>query len=169
MKTTIFSILALAFALQVHATTVSFSSDQADAKNGDLTDVPQALLSILTDHGFKLKLLGGEKYGITVKAIHCDFRHRAAYDGPIGGIATEVCRYNSKNQIDSVKGHKLSDSHEFAQLVERVQNSQAGGGLFTDCAMGYCGTFVKTLTCTVDVKIQDFFAGRFTCALTDAE
>ena len=58
-------------------------------------------------------------------------------------------------------------------LLQKVQDSKAGaspGPAFTDCAMGYCGTFAKSIKCTIDTKIDNFSnGGRWTCVYTDGQ
>jgi hypothetical protein len=45
-----------------------------------------------------------------------------------------------------------------------------GGVAFTDCAMGYCGTFAKSIKCTIDTKIDNFSnGGRWSCVFTDGQ
>ena len=49
-----------------------------------------------------------------------------------------------------------------------IQNSSAGGGtVFTDCAMGYCGTFAKSITCTIDTTDLNYSNGGPWCTYAD--
>jgi hypothetical protein len=43
----------------------------------------------------------------------------------------------------------------------------AGGVSFSDCAMGYCGTFANSIKCTIDTTVDNFTDGRWSCVFTD--
>ena len=60
-------------------------------------------------------------------------------------------------------------SARYATCLQTIQDSSAAGGtVFTDCAMGYCGTFAKSITCTIDTTIQNFSnGGRWSCTFVD--
>ena len=57
------------------------------------------------------------------------------------------------------------------ELLQKVQGSNPPGGTaFSDCGMGYCGIFAKSIKCTIDTKIGNFSnGGRWSCVFTDGQ
>jgi len=146
------------------ATSVTIKSDDTKA---ELQPLPQKTLSILTDAGLKLKAIGNGVFELRVEDIHCDSRHRGALESTeaLAGIETLTCRYNSRNAQDTTAGRRLREAHDLSTVLGTLEND--GSIFFTDCAMGYCGTWVPSIVCTVDTKIEEFVAGRFQCTYTD--
>jgi hypothetical protein len=146
--------------------TITSNANNPNPALAALAKVPQQLLGILVDQGVRPKDLGNGKFSITAKNIHCDFRSRGAVEDVTGGIASEVCRLNSENVKDSRRGQRLGDSRALVDSLREIEDASIGG-TYTDCAMGYCGTFVKSLSCLIDTNIGEFLAGRFACTLVD--
>lgn len=159
--TTLFTTTAL-------AATITITSDQdvTDPKLQQLTDLPQAFLGILSDQGIPMQDLGGGKYQVEVKDLHCDYYSRGAYDGPISGISTERCKINSEPVKDTTKGDPLHESRALVTLLGKIESVELDI-YFTDCGMGYCGTDAKKISCMIDTNIEEFAKGRFTCTLED--
>lgn len=163
----IFAII-LFFSLSTFAGSVHITSndDGSGSKLSKLAHVPQQMIGILTDAGLKFEDFG---YGVKViraKNLHCDFRHRGAVEGTLSGVPTLKCRVNSEDKQDSKKGQALSDSRALSDLLSEIQTADIGVA-FSDCAMGYCGTFAKSILCSVDTKIEEFTKGRFSCVFYD--
>jgi hypothetical protein len=163
MKYFAFVIAALISPLALAASVTVKSNDAKEA----LQPLPQKTIGILTDAGFKLKDAGNGVFTVEVKNYHCDYRHRGAWpsEDPVAGVPTTVCRYNSKNVQDTKKGRIFREAYGMDSVLSVLDTE--GGVLFTDCGMGYCGTFAKSISCSVDTKIQEFSAGRFACTYTD--
>lgn len=157
--------LILAFlAPAAFATSITVKSD--DLKQA-LAPLPQATIGLLSDLGFKLQDAGNGVFTVEVKNLHCDYRHRGAWpqEHPLAGVQTTICRYNSENVMNTTKGRLFKESRGLNDILNVLD--QQGTVVFTDCAMGYCGTFAASISCTVDTKVQQFLKGRFACTYTD--
>jgi hypothetical protein len=58
------------------------------------------------------------------------------------------------------------------ELLDRIQNSTASNNaVFTDCASGgYCGTFAKSIKCTINTAIANLSnGGRWSCEFKDGQ
>ena len=152
-------LIASFIAAPAMANTVTIVSDESA---GELIELPQELIGLLYDNGVKPQELPGNKYVVEARDIHCDYRHNGALDVPYGGTPSTRCRIDSENEKDSKKGKRLSDSRTFVDLMNSVE-----GLSFMDCAMGYCGGFVKKITCTIDGNKDEFKQGMFSCTLDD--
>jgi hypothetical protein len=114
---------------------------------------------------------GGGIYTVVAKNFHCDELNNGAL-GPSdvhAGLETLQCRINSKNQKGTKAGTPFGDQRALRHLLQTIQNSSVGGGtVFTDCATGYCGTFAKSITCTIDTTIQNYSnGGRWSCTYVE--
>jgi hypothetical protein len=89
------------------------------------------------------------------------------------GLPTLKCRINSQNKRDASGGQPFAEGRAMVDLLQKVQDSKAGaspGPAFTDCAMGYCGTFAKSIKCTIDTKIDNYSnGGRWSCDSADGQ
>jgi hypothetical protein len=135
-----------------------------------LAGVAAATTALLLDSGLKPKNTGGGVLVVEAKNFHCDQLSNAAMDATNmhAGLPTMRCRTNSPNKRGATSGPLFGDGRAMTDLLAKVQN--AGGVAFTDCAMGYCGTFAKSIKCTIDTKIDNYSnGGRWTCAFTDGQ
>ena len=85
------------------------------------------------------------------------------------GLPTLKCRINSQNKRGSTAGQVFGEGRAMADLLQKLQGANgAGSAAFTDCGMGYCGIFAKSIKCTIDTKIDNFSnGGRWSCVFTD--
>ena len=85
------------------------------------------------------------------------------------GLPTLKCRINSENKRGTTAGQVFGEGRAMTDLLQKVGSPNTGAA-FTDCAMGYCGTFAKSIKCTIDTKIDNFSnGGRWTCVFTDGQ
>ena len=152
-------LIASFIAVPAMANTVTIVSDDSA---GELIDLPQELIGLLYDNGVKPQEIPGNKFVVEASDIHCDYRHNGALDTPYGGVPSTTCRIGSENVKDSEKGERLAESRAFVELMSSVE-----GLNFMDCAMGYCGGFVKKITCTIDGNKDTYKEGMFSCTLHD--
>jgi hypothetical protein len=128
--------------------------------------------AILIDAGLQLRNIGGGKFTVEAKGLHCDRRSNAPLDAadPHAGVATLKCRINARNEKDSKIGQPFAEGRAMTELLDKIDAGDSGVH-FSDCAMGgYCGTYVRTITCTIDTTVQNFIAsGRWSCVFTDGE
>jgi hypothetical protein len=137
-----------------------------------LPDVAANTTALLIDAGLPVHHAGGGKHTVEAKNYHCDQRNNGALDASDvhGGLPSEKCRINSKNQKDTTSGTVFGDHRELTELLLKIQNSNVGGGTaFSDCAMGYCGVFAKSIKCTIDTKAENFGNGRWSCTYVDGQ
>jgi len=135
-----------------------------------LAGVAAAATALLLDSGLKPKNAGGGVLVVEAKNFHCDQLSNAAMDAKSmhAGLPTLRCRTNSPNKRGATSGPLFGDGRAMIDLLQKVQN--AGGAAFTDCAMGYCGTFAKSIKCTIDTKVDNYSnGGRWTCTFTDGQ
>jgi hypothetical protein len=127
---------------------------------------------MLVDAGLPVR--GSGKLTVEVKGFHCDSRSNGALDAadPHGGLPTLKCRINAKNEKDGKSGQPFAEARAMTHLLDKIQNAKDNGGVaFGDCAMGgYCGTFARSISCTIDTKIENFInSGRWSCTFTDGQ
>jgi hypothetical protein len=137
-----------------------------------LPDVAANTTALLIDAGHPVHHAGGGKHTVEAKNYHCDQRNNGALDPSDvhAGLPSEKCRINTKNQKDTHSGTVFGDHRELTELLLKIQNSNAGGGTaFSDCAMGYCGVFAKSIKCTIDTKVEKFGDGRWSCTYVDGQ
>ena len=140
-------------------------------KSPTLAGVAAAATALLLDAGLKPKNTGGGVFVVEAKNFHCDQLSNAAMDASNvrAGLPTLKCRTNSPNKRGATAGPAFGEGgRAMTDLLQKLQG--AGGVVFTDCAMGYCGTFAKSIKCTIDTKIDNFSdGGRWTCVFTDGQ
>lgn len=157
-----------AFATSGFAASVTVA-DSSTALPGVANDTAAVLL----DAGLAARNAGGGKYVVTANNFHCDERNNGALPASDvhAGVDTIACRINSQNQRGSTAGRPFGDQRALHYLLQKIQESDAGGGAtFLDCAMGYCGTFAKSITCTVDTAIENYSdGGRWSCTYVDGQ
>jgi hypothetical protein len=144
-------------------------------KSPALAGVAAATTALLLDAGAKPQPTGSGIFVVEVKNLHCDQRSNSAADAMSvrAGLPTLRCRINSQNKRDASGGQPFGEGRAIIDLLGKVQDSKAstgGGPSFTDCAMGYCGTFAGSIKCTVDTKIDNYSnGGRWSCDFTDGQ
>jgi hypothetical protein len=163
------SIFVLAFVSPSFGASVTVA-DTSTALPG----VAAATLSLLVDAGATIKDIGSDKFIVEVKNFHCDQYSRAAFDASdrFAGLATIKCRTDARNLKDTDTGRPFAESRALNDLLQKIQDSSAHGEVhFSDCAMGgYCGTFAKSITCTINTAIPNFNkGGRWVCVFVDGQ
>ena len=136
-----------------------------------LPGVAAATTALLLDAGLKPQNAGNGVVVIEAKDFHCDQHSNAAADASNvrAGLPTLKCRINSQNKRGTTAGQVFGEGRAMADLLQKVGGPDTGAA-FTDCAMGYCGTFAKSIKCTIDTKIDNFSnGGRWTCVFTDGQ
>jgi hypothetical protein len=159
------SISCLAMTSASHAATVTVSD-----KSPALAGVAAATAALLLDAGIKPQNAGGGVLTVEAKNFHCDQLTNAALDASSvqAGLPTLKCRINSQNKRSATVGQPFGEGRAMTDLLQKVQD--AGGAAFTDCGMGYCGTFAQSINCIIDTKIGNFSnGGRWTCLYTDGQ
>jgi len=159
------SILSLAVTTAASSATVTVPDNSST-----LGGVAAATTALLLDSGLKPKNAGGGVLVVEAKNFHCDQLTNAAMDAMNmhAGLPTLRCRTNAPNKRGTTSGPLFGDGRALVDLLQKVQN--AGGVAFTDCAMGYCGTFAKSIKCTIDTKIDNYSnGGRWSCVFTDGQ
>jgi len=139
-----------------------------------LPGVARTTTAVLVDAGLVLHNTGSGKFVVQGKKTHCDQHSNEALDAsfPKGGLPSAKCRFNAKNLKDTKTGQPFGDGRAMLDLLQKIQSSTASGGTqFTDCASGgYCGTYVKSIACTVNTTIADYNnGGRWECSYTDGQ
>ena len=139
-----------------------------------LPGVAVETLSLLLDAGLPLKNIGNARFSLEAKNFHCDQYARGALDAsdPVAGIPTIKCRIESENRKDTHTGRPFAEGRAMDDLLQKIQDSNVRGYVhFSDCAMGgYCGTFVKSIICTIDSTIQNYTnGGRWSCTFVDGQ
>jgi hypothetical protein len=142
-------------------------------KSAALSGVAPAATGLLLDAGLKPQNTGGGVFVVEARNFHCDQHSNAAADasGVRAGLPTLNCRINSQNKRDSTAGRVFAEGRAMADLLQKVQSTNGGGSpAFTDCGMGYCGIYAKSITCTIDTKIDNFSnGGRWSCVFADGQ
>ena len=140
-------------------------------KSTALAGVASATTAILLDAGIKPRNAGRGVLTVEAKNFHCDQHSNAALDASSvrAGLPTLKCRTNSQNKRGATAGQAFGEGgRAMTDLLQKVQDG--GGVAFIDCAMGYCGTFAKSIKCTIDTKIDNFSnGGRWSCDFTDGQ
>ena len=137
-----------------------------------LAGVAAATTALLLDVGLKPQNAGGV-FVLDTKNFHCDQHLNGALDASSvrAGLPTLKCRINSQNKRGTTAGQRFGDGRAMTELLQKVQGSHPpGGAAFSDCGMGYCGIFAKSINCTIDTKIGNFSnGGRWSCVFTDGQ
>jgi hypothetical protein len=74
--------------------------------------------------------------------------------------------------MNTTGGSPFAEARAMLELLDKIQNSTASNGaVFTDCASGgYCGTYAKSITCTIHTNIANFSnGGRWSCVYVDSQ
>jgi len=135
-----------------------------------LAGVASAATALLLDAGLKPRNAGGGVLAVGAKNFHCDQLLNTATEALSmhAGLPTVKCRTNSPNKRGASAGPLFNDGRTMVELLQKVQG--AGGAVFSDCAMGYCGIFAKSIKCTIDTKIDNYNnGGRWSCAFVDGQ
>jgi hypothetical protein len=164
-----FSVAFLSSSAFAANVTITSNSENPNPKFAALADLPQTLLGLFVDQGLKLANVGGGKFALEVKNIHCDESSNGPVDGAMGGIPTTTCRMNSEDVQFTKKGQRLAEALKLNDVLGKIESGEVGDIFFTDCAMGKCTVFVKSVKCVVDTKIEEFQKGRFSCTLVDGQ
>jgi hypothetical protein len=130
--------------------------------------------AMLIDAGLQPRGTGGGKLVVEARGLHCDRRSNAPVDAadPHAGVPTLKCRINAKNEKDTKSGQPFAEARAMSDLLEKIQSAGNNGGVaFSDCAMGgYCGTFARAISCTIDTKVENLNnGGRWSCTFTDGQ
>jgi hypothetical protein len=161
-----FCILALATSSFAAPVTVIVADNTAA-----LPGVAADTTALLLDAGLPVLNAGGGKHTVEAKKFHCDQRNNGALSPSDfhAGLETIKCRINSANQKGTTAGQPFGDQRTLRDLLQKIQNSAASGGtVFTDCAMGYCGTFAQSIKCTIDTT-KTSGNGRWSCTYVDGQ
>jgi len=138
-----------------------------------LAGVAAASTALLLDAGLKPQNAGGGVFVLDAKNFHCDQHLNGALDASSvrAGLRTLKCRINSQNKRGTTAGQLFGEGRTMTDLLQKVQGSNPpGGAAFSDCGMGYCGIFAKSIKCTIDTKIGNFSnGGRWSCVFTDGQ
>jgi hypothetical protein len=163
-------LVASAFSFAATTAAVPASITVSD-KSPALAGVAAATTALLLDAGTKPQHTGSGIFVVEVKNFHCDQRSNTAADAMSvrAGLPTLKCRINSQNKRDASGGQPFGEGRAMVDLLQKVQGAGSGPA-FTDCAMGYCGTFARSITCTIDTKIDNYSnGGRWSCDFTDGQ
>ena len=137
-----------------------------------LAGLAQTATAILVDSGWKPHKIAPLKYAVEVRGFHCDQHSNAALDAAavLGGLPSHKCRVNSANLKDSKKGKPFGEGRALQDLLDKIAAANPGIN-FSDCASGgYCGTFAKSIKCTIDTSIANFGnGGRWECVFIDQQ
>src|SRR3954451_21019562 len=138
-----------------------------------LAGVAAATTALLLDAGVKPQNAGGGVFVLDAKNFHCDQNLNGALDASNvrAGLPALKCRINSQNKRGTSAGQPFGEGRALTELLQKVQGSNPpGGAAFSDCGMGYCGLFAKSIKCTIDTKIGNFSnGGRWSCVFTDGQ
>jgi hypothetical protein len=159
------SVLSWSFTSVVSATSVTVSD-----KDAVLAGVAAETAALLLDSGLRPQNTGSGVLAVEAKGFHCDQLSNAAVDAmnARAGLPSVKCGTNSPNKRGSTAGPPFPDGRAMVDVLQKVQ--RAGGVAFTDCAMGYCGVFARSIRCAVDTKNADYQrGGRWTCTFTDGQ
>jgi len=163
-------LVASAFSFAAMTAAVAASVTVSD-KSPALAGVAAATTALLLDAGTRPQHTGSGIFVVEVKNFHCDQRSNAAAEAMSvrAGLPTLKCRINSQNKRDASGGQPFGEGRAMVDLLQKVQGAGSGSA-FTDCAMGYCGTFAKSIKCTIDTKIDNYSnGGRWSCDFTDGQ
>jgi hypothetical protein len=129
--------------------------------------------AILLDAGLPARRSGGGKFTVEARGFHCDRRSNGPLDAadPHAALPTLKCRLNAKNLKDTKTGRPFAEARAMTDLLQKIQDSSGSGAQFGDCASGgYCGTYARSIACTIDTSIDNFNnGGRWACAYTDGQ
>ena len=130
----------------IAATSAALSASVTVPDNStSLAGVAGATTAVLLDAGVRPQNSGGGVFVLEVRSFHCDQHLNGALDAsnPRAGLPSLKCRINSQNRRGATAGHPFGEARAMTDLLQKVQG--AGGVAFTDCGMGYCGIFAKSI------------------------
>jgi hypothetical protein len=158
----------------IFATSAAGAASVTVADNStSLAGVAAATTALLLDAGLKPQNAGGGVFVLDAKNFHCDQHLNGALDASSvrAGLPTLKCRINSQNKRGTTAGQPFGEGRAMTELLQKVQGSNPpGGAAFSDCGMGYCGIFAKSIRCSIDTKIGNFSnGGRWSCVFTDGQ
>ena len=170
MKTLCSAIIAL---VTMSAPSTGASVTVSDTSSA-LPGVAATAASLLVDAGLSPQNIGGGSFAVEARDFHCDHSSRMALDAsnPRAALPTDACRINAKNLRGTKTGQVFSNGRAMGELLQQIQGSSGNGGVqFSDCAMGgYCGTFVKSIKCIINTRVENFQnGGRWTCTFIDGQ
>jgi hypothetical protein len=172
LRASICSLLAASACLML-ASAAGAASVTVPDNSTSLAGVAAATTALLLDAGIKPRNAGAGVFTLEAKNFHCDQSLNGALDASNvrAGLPALRCRINSQNKRGTTAGQPFGDARAMTELLQKVQGSNpASGAAFSDCGMGYCGIFAKSITCTVDTKIGNFSnGGRWRCVFTDGQ
>jgi hypothetical protein len=142
-------------------------SDQSKTLPG----VAKATTTILLNAGLPVRKIGKDRFVVEATGFHCDRHSNGAldYSDPSAGIESEKCRIKAENQKDTTTGQPFGDFHAMVALLDEIQQKNENFNA-SDCGMGYCGLFIKNITCTIRTDVQNFDdGGRWQCTYADGQ
>src|SRR6476661_1079382 len=167
------SMLAASACLVLAASAAGAASVTVPDNSTGLAGVAAATTALLLDAGLKPQNAGGGVFVVEAKNFHCDQQLNGALDASSvrAGLPTLKCRINSQNKRGTTAGQPFGEGRAMIELLQKVQGSHPpGGAAFSDCGMGYCGIFARSIKCTIDTKISNFSnGGRWSCVFTDGQ
>jgi hypothetical protein len=167
------SMLAASACFILAASAAGAASVTVPDNSTGLAGVAAATTALLLDAGVKPQNAGGGVFVLDAKNFHCDQNLNGALDASNvrAGLPALKCRINSQNKRGTSAGQPFGEGRAMTEQLQRVQGSNPpGGAAFSDCGMGYCGIFAKSIKCTIDTKIGNFSnGGRWTCVFTDGQ
>jgi hypothetical protein len=164
------AVLAASICCFAATSTALAASVTVPDNSTSLAGVAGATTALLLDAGVRPQNSGGGVFVLEVRSFHCDQHLNGALDAsnPRAGLPSLKCRINSQNRRGTTAGQPFGEARA---MTEQLQKVQGGGGVaFTDCGMGHCGIFAKSIRCTIDTRIGDFGkSGRWSCVFTDGQ
>ena len=167
------SVLAASACSMLAASAAGAASVTVPDNSTGLAGVAAATTALLLDAGVKPQNTGGGVFVLDAKNFHCDQNLNGALNASNvrAGLPALKCRINSQNKRGTSVGQPFGEGRAMTKLLQKVQGSNPpGGAAFSDCGMGYCGIFAKSIKCTLDTKIGNFSnGGRWSCVFTDGQ
>ncbi len=128
--------------------------------NESIAGLPAHIISALRMAGVPFQKLNNGVFLVSVKNLNCSIRAGVHEDisSPEAGVRRVECRKNSEEGIFPSKGVKLQEAVALEAILDNL-------GL-SDCAMGQCAEFAKSVNCTIDTKVESYGGrGRFACTI----
>ena len=144
------SMLAASACFILAASAAGAASVTVPDNSTGLAGVAAATTALLLDAGVKPQNAGGGVFVLDAKNFHCDQNLNGALDASNrrAGLPALKCRINSQNKRGTSAGQPFGEGRAMTELLQKVQGSNPpGGAAFSDCGMGYCGIFAKSIKC----------------------